>query len=217
MASSEDKTAIEMLSPDSSTLLLRKNLMTRGPLLGGLDSTSDKLRYISLVMGMPLSLVPFFLLQDPGFLMLAPGIALFLGANSLISVGRRVEEGNKFLNYDNQMKFRQGMPVLKKSEERHLVEEYFINHPREFHGFVLKNSESEEKVATHHVKTYLIRGKGKKMQIEQQITEVPGYKWDKTMDSIDTLMAEPKPKPTVTMQNNMVSRITINPFITSNR
>lgn len=75
--------------------------------------------------------------------------------------------------------------------KRKFLESYFINHPYEFKGLVTREQEVDELKATHVVTSYLVNGiVGQR--IEQEITEVQGYMWDKTMDSIDDLMTVPK-------------------------
>lgn len=208
------KPELEMISVGNSGLLVKCNPADRMPLLGSMDTYSGKTRFSAIMLTMPGFMMP---LMIPEAAVLAiPALGIFLGLNALAAIGHRAESGNKYLDWDSQLKYRQVLPFRHKTENRELVESYFIHHPQAFHGVVIKDAAVGELIATHLVKTYLVQGKSGRPLIEQEITEVAGHKWDKNMDSIDSLMTEPKAKQGVTMQNNMVSRITINPFITSN-
>lgn len=121
-----------------------------------------------------------------------PAVA-FIGLNVMaIKIGKSGKI-TQFFPDRPKLKNRTLKTLAGITEERTLVETYFIHHPRKFHGIVLKNSAVSEVLATHEVRTFTVR-KGSSFTVEQEITELPGYYWDRTLSSIDELLTEPKTK-----------------------
>lgn len=128
------------------------------------------------------------------------GLGLSLaGINAYSVISGRAKHLDDSMAKKKTVKTRDLLRIPGTKQKKELLESYYINHPREFRGLVTKSQAGFEPSATHLVKSYLVTGKGRP-RIEQEITETQGHKWDKALESIDSLMTYPSetldlPKP----------------------
>jgi hypothetical protein len=94
--------------------------------------------------------------------------------------------------------------------KRKFIESYFISHPYPFKGLITKEQEVDELQATHLVTSYLVNG-FLGQRIEQEITEVQGFMWDKTLDSIESMMTLPPDRITKDTKIVYTTSITASP------